>query len=81
MLPLGFRFDEDAILLNGTARRIDCPLLPDPLPRDAVRLSAGEVVRAQTCPRECVCAAPFETLLSYRLDAAAGARPGRPVTV
>jgi hypothetical protein len=80
VLPLGFRFDEDAILLRGTAHRIDCPLLSDPLPGEAVRLAAGEVLRAQTCPRECACAAPFETLLSYQVEAATGSHPGRAVT-
>jgi hypothetical protein len=73
MHPLGFRFDEDAVLLDGTADRTDCPLLPVPLPRDAVRLCAGEVLRAQGCPRECICAPPFETLLSFQLVAAASA--------
>jgi hypothetical protein len=72
MLPLGFRFDEHAILLRGTVHRTDCPSLPDPLPMDAIRVSAGQVIRAQSCPRECVCAPPFETLLTYQLESAAG---------
>jgi hypothetical protein len=72
MLPLGFRFDEPAILLRGTVHRTDCPLLPDPLPPDAIRVSAGHVVRAQSCPRECACAPPFETLLTHQLESATG---------
>lgn len=71
MLQLGFRFDEDAIVLDGTAHRVDCPLLPVRLPDQAVRLSAGQTLRAERCPRECVCAPPFETLLSFQLEAAA----------
>ncbi|PZS39306.1 MAG: hypothetical protein DLM62_09005 [Pseudonocardiales bacterium] len=47
MLPLGFRFGEDAIVLDGTAHRTDCSLLPVQLPRRAVRVSAGEVFRAR----------------------------------
>ena len=37
MLPLGFRFDLDAIVLDGTAHRADCPLLPATMPPDALR--------------------------------------------
>jgi hypothetical protein len=70
MQLLGFRFDEDAVLLDGTAHRTDCTLLPVPLPRDAVRLWAGEILRAQRFPRECICAPPFETLLSFQVVAA-----------
>jgi hypothetical protein len=72
MLPLGFRFDEDAVLLEGTAHRTDCPLLPVPLPRHAARLSDSEVLRAQCCPREFACAPLFETLLSLQLEPARG---------
>jgi hypothetical protein len=75
MQPLGFRFDEDAVLLDGTAHRTDCPLLPVPLPRDAVRLCAGEILRAERCPRACNCAARFETLLSFQLVAATSSNP------
>ena len=70
MLSLGFRFDEDAIVLDAVAHRSDCPLLPMPLPREARLLSAGEVLRAQRCPWECTCAPPFETMLGYHLDSA-----------
>jgi hypothetical protein len=65
--PLGFRFDVDAMIVDATAHRADCPLMPPTLPPDAVRVSAGEVYRSQRCPRECACAPPFETLLSYQL--------------
>ena len=67
MLPLGFRFDVDAVILEGTAHTPACPLLPAVLP--ATRLTAGETYWVQCCPRECGCAPPFETLLSYPLDA------------
>jgi hypothetical protein len=75
MLPVGFRFDEDAILLDGTAHRTDCPLLPVPVPQHAVRLAAGEVVRSHRCPRECACAPPFATLLSFQVDAVTSSQP------
>jgi len=71
MQPLGFRFDVDAVVLEGTAHVADCPLLPPTLPPGATRLAAGETYSAQRCPRECGCAAPFETLLSYKLERAA----------
>jgi len=68
MQLLGFRFDEHAVLLDGTAHRTYCALLPVPLPGGAVRLCAAEVLRAQRCPRECICAPPFETLLTHELE-------------
>jgi hypothetical protein len=71
MEPLGFRFDVDALIINGTAHRTDCPFIPTSLPADAVRLAAGDVYRSQRCPRVCECAPPFETLLSYQLEALA----------
>jgi hypothetical protein len=66
MLPLGFRFDVDAVILDRTAHTVACPLLPPMLPPGATRLAAGETYWAQGCPRECGCAPPFETLLSYK---------------
>jgi hypothetical protein len=65
MRPLGFRFDEAAILLARTAHGADCTPLPVLLPRHALQLSAGEVLRPQNCPRECACAPRFETFLGY----------------
>jgi hypothetical protein len=76
MLPLGFRFDVDAIVLDGTAHRADCQLLPATLPADAVRLAACDTYRSERCPRECGCAPPFETLLSYKLEPAANPSAG-----
>jgi hypothetical protein len=70
MLPLGFRFDVDAVVLDGTAHTADCVLLPAMLPPEAVRFDAGETHHSERCPRECSCAPPFETLLSYELETA-----------
>jgi hypothetical protein len=71
VLPLGFRFDFDAVIIDGTAHKGDCPIIQRPLPAGTVRLAAGEVYRSQHCPRECECAPPFETLLSYLLERSA----------
>jgi hypothetical protein len=69
VLPLGFRFDVDAVLVGGVAHRTDCDLLGCPLPDDAVSVGAGGVHRAARCPRECrKCHPPFETMLSYQLE-------------
>jgi hypothetical protein len=69
VLPLGFRFDVDAVLVGGVAHRKDCDRLPRALPHDAVSVSAGEAHRAQRCPRECPkCQPPFETMLTYQLE-------------
>jgi hypothetical protein len=70
MLPLGFRFDVDAVILEETAHTVACPLVPAVLPVDASRLAAGETYWAQRCPRDCCCAPPFETLLSYKVEPA-----------
>jgi hypothetical protein len=63
ILPLGFRFDVDAVILDETAHTTACPLLPAVLPPGAARLAEGETYWAQRCPRECGCAPPFETVL------------------
>jgi hypothetical protein len=69
VLPLGFRFEVDAVLVGGVAHRRDCDRLPRPLPPDAVSVSAAGVHRADRCPRECPqCRPPFETMLSYQLE-------------
>jgi hypothetical protein len=71
MLPLGFRFDVDAVILDGTAHVIACPLVPPVLPPRATRLAAGETHWARRCASECGCAPAFETLLSYMVQPAA----------
>jgi hypothetical protein len=69
VLPLGFKFDVDAVLVGGVAHRKDCDRLPRALPHDAVSVSAAGVHRAERCPRECPkCQPPFETMLSYQLE-------------
>jgi hypothetical protein len=68
MQPLGFRFDVDSLIIDGTAHRTGCRLIPTLLPADAVRLASGDVYRFQRCPRACDCAPAFETLLSYQLQ-------------
>ena len=69
MLPLGFRFDVDAVIVAGVAHRADCEELPRDLPPGAVSLSAAGVHWADRCPRECPqCRPPFETLLTHQLE-------------
>jgi len=69
MLPLGFKFDVDAVLVGGVAHRKDCGHLPRTLPHDAVSVGAAGVHWAQRCPRECPeCHPPFETMLSYQRE-------------
>ena len=73
MLPLGFRFDCDAVILGGVAHRADCDALPRVLPLDAVPVAAAGVYRSGRCPSECSrCRPPFETLLSFQLEPALG---------
>ena len=69
MLPLGFRFDVDAVLVRGVAHRADCRHLPPPLPDEALSVASGAVYSSERCPREClVCRPSFETLLSFQLE-------------
>jgi len=69
VLPLGFRFEVDAVLVGGVAHRKDCNRVKRPLPDDAVSVRAAGVHRAERCPRECPkCRPPFETMLSYQLE-------------
>ena len=69
VLPLGFQFDVDVVVVHGMAHRPDCHCLPRPLPCDAVSVPAAGVHQAERCPRECPhCRPPFETLLSYQLE-------------
>jgi hypothetical protein len=69
VLPLGFRFDVDAVIVGGTAHRPGCQLLTDPPSQHCQVINAGAVYRAPCCPRECPhCRPPFETLLSFQLE-------------
>ena len=69
VLPLGSRFDIDAVLVAGVAHRTGCDCVPRELPDLAVAIPAGGVHWAERCPRECPrCRPPFETLLSYQLE-------------
>jgi hypothetical protein len=71
VLPLGFQFHVDAVVLAGTAHRTDCPRIPPELPPEAVLVPTNGIYWAACCPSECAdCIPPFETLLSYQLDAA-----------
>ncbi len=69
MLPLGFRFDIDAVIVGGVAHRAGCGLLPLRPSAATVAVVAGGVYRSERCPRACPrCHPPFETLLSYELE-------------
>jgi hypothetical protein len=69
VLPLGFRFDVDVVIIGGVAHGADCTELPRDLPPGAVSVSAAGVHRADRCPRECPrCRPPFETLLTHQLE-------------
>jgi len=69
VLPLGFRFDVDAVVVGGVAHCSDCDEIDDRFADDAAHVFAGDVHRAQRCPRECPrCRPSFETLLTHQLD-------------
>ena len=69
MIPLGFRFDVDVVIVEGVAHRPDCTGLRPALPDDAIPVPAAGVYRSERCPRACpMCRPPFETLLSYQLE-------------
>jgi hypothetical protein len=69
LLPLGFEFDVDAVIVSGVAHRTQCKLLPPRLPPTATAIGASGVYRSERCPRECPgCRPPFETLLTYQLE-------------
>jgi hypothetical protein len=71
VLPFGFRFDVDAVIVDGIAHRPDCAELPRDLPADAVPVSAGGIHRMERCARECPhCRPPFETLLIHQPERA-----------
>jgi len=50
VLSLGFRFDVNAVVVAGVARRMDCDRIPRELPPDAVWISAMGVHRTERCP-------------------------------
>jgi hypothetical protein len=69
VLPLGFRFDVDAVVVGGVAHRRDCDQIMDAFADDAVHVLAGGVQCSERCPRECPkCRPPFETLLTHQLE-------------
>jgi hypothetical protein len=70
MLPLGFRFDVAAVIVDGIAHRTDCVLLGEAgHNHGAVEVAAGGVYLSQRCPRVCACTPRFETLLTHQVDA------------
>ena len=70
VLPLGFRFDVDAVLVEGVAHRSDCDYVHRTSADGAIHVSAGGVHMAERCPRECPrCRPEFATLLTHQLDA------------
>ena len=74
MLPLGFRFEVDAVVIGGVAHRSDRQYVATATAEDAIQVFAGGVHRAEQCPRECPrCRPPFETLLTHQLEHQAGA--------
>jgi hypothetical protein len=74
VLPLGFRFDVDAVLIGGVAHRTGCERVANVSTADAFHVLAGGVYRAERCPRECPrCQPPFETLLTHQLEHPVGA--------
>jgi hypothetical protein len=73
VLPLGFRFDVDAVVVGGVAHCSDCEYISDAAAADRIHVFAGDVHRAERCPRECpTCRPPFETLLTHQLQRSAG---------
>jgi len=68
MRPLGFRFDVDAVVIDGVAHCEQCTLVPVVPSVGAVRIAAGDVYLAERCPRTCRCSPPFETLLGYAIE-------------
>jgi hypothetical protein len=50
MLPLGFRFDVDVVILDGAAHGTPCPLRPAALPVGAKRLAAAETLGGTLSP-------------------------------
>jgi hypothetical protein len=79
MLPLGFKFEVDAVIIDGLAHRPGCQLLPPELPPDVVSIRAAGVHLAERCPRECPsCRPSFVTLLTHQVDRCFATIGGRP---
>jgi hypothetical protein len=53
VLPLGFRFDVDAVVVEGVAHRSDCDRLCGSSADDATLIAVGGVLRAEWRPRVC----------------------------
>ena len=71
VLPLGFKFDVDAVPVAGMAHRQDCGCLPNVMRDDAVSVAAGGIHLTERRPRACPrCRPGFETLLSHQFQAA-----------
>jgi hypothetical protein len=70
VLPLGFRFDVDAVIIDGTAHG-GLPTASTGAPGERDPADAGDTYWARCCPRDCGCAPLFETLLSYTREPAA----------
>jgi hypothetical protein len=69
VLPLGFRFDVDAVVVGGVAHRSNCRHVADATAQDVIHLFTGRVHLAEGCPRESpTCRPPFETLLTHQLE-------------
>ena len=69
VLPLGFRFYVDSVIVAGVAHRADCDRVPRRWSNEAISVPAAGVHRAERCPRECPrCQPPFETLLTHELE-------------
>ena len=67
MRQLGFRFDVDAVVIDGVAHREQCALVAIVPPVGTVRIAAGGVYLSERCPRTCRCSPLFETLLGYAI--------------
>ncbi len=48
--PLGFRFDVNAVLVEGVAHRAECRRLPMPVPADALSVARGGCVALSAAP-------------------------------
>jgi hypothetical protein len=68
MRPVGFRFDVEAVVIDGVAHREQCSLVSTVPPAGTVRITAGDVYLAERCPRTCRCSSPFETLLGDAIE-------------